>query len=632
MPPPQVFIKDGKEYCKVDGHFTYRWYDYYERALSCADGEFYDEALSDLDKAIAQRDQDIRMAKVWGMRLRDYFPHREKGVIYYSQGRDEAAKAELERSLKDEESDKAQKWLDKVRKRLMEQEEKPRSVPRIFINDLSDTKEIWTKDSPVILSGRAEDEQYISELTIGSIPYLIETSGKQVGFEKKLNLDQGAYPIKITAGNLRGGKAEREITVYVDRSGPLIIINQFDPAVRVLKGYVYDESGDLSLSVNGEKAELSGVPNLQFGKAGFSIPLKPDNSVINLVAADKLGNQTEVKVSPEEIPPGPPLRKGGENAFLQISPLTAVNKFSDIMADTEPFSIAGLLISNSQSPRITLEEMPDTVFSETVSLTGRVSGKSEIQEVLINGEPIHRAQGRILFFNHSVRLKEGENKIAVTAKEGEAEAVQEMVIIRQLPEVFKPRYRCAFKTDTFETIAFSEMGNLSAGNAFQPIFLESLTEKKRFQIKMADTAPSRFMLKGHVYTSRNGIEVVAEVVDTETLKILSTEDARGIYIDIYTESDEISVLKSVAGDLSEKFHRAFPLVKGRIFEKQGERFFCAAMENEQIRLEWPLVVGSDTRFIADADIDEQRADGVYFITLLNDNGMLPRKGDWVVTQ
>ncbi|RLC13411.1 MAG: hypothetical protein DRI57_16265, partial [Deltaproteobacteria bacterium] len=219
MAPPRVLIKDGKEYCKVDGHFTYRWYDYYERAVSCADGEFYDEAMSDLDKAIRQRDEDIRMAKVWGMRLRDYFPHREKGIIHYIQGQDEVAQSELQRSMRDEPSDKAEKWLDKVRKRLMSRE--PPSVPRIFVKGLSDENEIWTKDRPILLSGWAEDEQYVSEITISGQPYLVERSGKQVNFGKKLNLSQGEHRIRITATNLRGTRsAERELIIHVDRSGP----------------------------------------------------------------------------------------------------------------------------------------------------------------------------------------------------------------------------------------------------------------------------------------------------------------------------------------------------------------------------------------------------------------------------
>ena len=173
------------------------------------------------------------------------------------------------------------------------------------------------------------------------------------------------------------------------------------------------------------------------------------------------------------------------------------------------------------------------------------------------------------------------------------------------------------------------MGNVSAGKSFQPIFLDSLTEKKRFQIRIADGMPSRFMLQGYVYATRHGLEVVAEVTDVETSRILGAEDARGFWLDIYTESDERSTLASVAGDLSEKFHRAFPLVSGRIAEKLGKNLFRAEMEGGQIRLEWPLLVGSDAKFIANADIDEQRADGVCLIRLANLKCSEPQEGDQV---
>ena len=95
-PPGKAYVRDGKEYGKVRGAFRHRWWNYYERALSFMEGEFYQEALSDLARAIEQRDADKRMARTYGMHFIDYFPHRETGLVYYLMGDYEPARKELE--------------------------------------------------------------------------------------------------------------------------------------------------------------------------------------------------------------------------------------------------------------------------------------------------------------------------------------------------------------------------------------------------------------------------------------------------------------------------------------------------------------------------------------------------------
>ena len=75
---PSAYVKDGNEYGKVKGaFFGHQWWHYYERAISYADGEFYEEALADLEEAVSRREKDRRMARTCGMHFIDYFPHRE---------------------------------------------------------------------------------------------------------------------------------------------------------------------------------------------------------------------------------------------------------------------------------------------------------------------------------------------------------------------------------------------------------------------------------------------------------------------------------------------------------------------------------------------------------------------------
>ncbi len=90
--------KEGESYCVTKGSFRHRWWNHYERALSCADGGFLERAESDLREAIRQRKDDQRRARTYGFHFADYFPHRELGIVLLRQGRPEEAIRELSES------------------------------------------------------------------------------------------------------------------------------------------------------------------------------------------------------------------------------------------------------------------------------------------------------------------------------------------------------------------------------------------------------------------------------------------------------------------------------------------------------------------------------------------------------
>ena len=117
QPAGKVYVKDGKEYGKTSGYiFRHKWWNYYERGISYAEGEFYEDAIGDFTQAINQRPGDQRMARTYGMHFIDYFPHRELGIIHYQRGDLAAARKELELSLSQYPSAKARYYLDRVRK------------------------------------------------------------------------------------------------------------------------------------------------------------------------------------------------------------------------------------------------------------------------------------------------------------------------------------------------------------------------------------------------------------------------------------------------------------------------------------------------------------------------------------
>ncbi|ETX02160.1 MAG: hypothetical protein ETSY1_04525 [Candidatus Entotheonella factor] len=81
-----VYTKDGQRY-GLTGDQVWRgqWWQYYERALSYAEGEYWDDAIADLKQAVGTRlgQKDQRRANTYGLHfVENYFPHRELGVIY----------------------------------------------------------------------------------------------------------------------------------------------------------------------------------------------------------------------------------------------------------------------------------------------------------------------------------------------------------------------------------------------------------------------------------------------------------------------------------------------------------------------------------------------------------------------
>ena len=82
----KAYTRDGNTYGQVRGTFRHKWWDYYERGLSFADGRFFEEAARDYKSAIDGRKKDQRMARTYGMHFVDYFPTRELGIVYCQMG------------------------------------------------------------------------------------------------------------------------------------------------------------------------------------------------------------------------------------------------------------------------------------------------------------------------------------------------------------------------------------------------------------------------------------------------------------------------------------------------------------------------------------------------------------------
>jgi tetratricopeptide (TPR) repeat protein len=574
----EKYLKDGVEYGKVKGSFRSRWWNYYERGLSFMEGEFYREAIADFDQAIKQRAADQRMARTYGMHFVDYFPHREKGLVYYLMGEYDAAKMEMDLSLKQHPSAKARYYLDRIRAVLMEQEGQEVSTPRILVDLPSD--EIWTRDDPVIISGAAEDRQYISYLTLGKKSVFIKAADEKIGFKEKLSLDQGRHIIDITARNLLGGEAVHELIVHVDRQGPVITLepNPADAAARdVINGFLYDESGGISLSIDGIDVPVPAGEDVR-----FSAPVNPGAKAITLLAKDRLGNETMAEVEMDVL-------NVADRHFMLAS-----SRSGDIVSDAGNYILALSLFSrDTQGPVIEVKDWTDeqTVFLDRIYIQGKATDEGDISSLTINNIAMPRRPGRQIYFNQLVKLKEGKNIINITAEDKEGNRAEKgITVIRQVPKVLQVASRFSVTLIPLEDKGLSATGlsdvydNLLLGafmdqNRFRLIereYLDRILQEQKISrteladkdtaLKVGRLVAAQSTLVGDFTETGNGIEIFTRLFDNETAAVMAEND-------VYAESRDRATLQLLAEGIAVQYHQDFPMVDGIIVQEKGDSFY-----------------------------------------------------------
>lgn len=606
-------VKDGKTYGGIDELFRGRWYSYYKRALSYMEGECYDAALADLKAAIAQKYEDQRMARTYGMLFIDYFPHREKGLIHYLQGDFNAARQELSLSMKQRESDKARFYLNQIQMRRLRETRPAETAPVIFIHEPADTDEIRMNKTMVAIKGVAEDSNYISEIIISGTAYPVDTPETTISFQKELKLKNGFNEIVTAAVNLLGRSSEKTIGIYVDQSGPVISIQRIIRG-KMIQGTVHDESGIDSIRINSRPISFSAGT-----AARFTYPLDSKTKQVSILAADKFKNETTAGIDLES-------GAGSDQRSLDID-----GRWASVATDA---FLYGYRKQNAEpSIHVNGWRKNDHAFREQIFISGHVNSLSPIETLHIDTIPIvTENSGRIVFFNQAVSLAPGENDIEIHARNRSGQkSVETIFITRKIPEMLKYENRYRLRCHPFKGAAKS-----GSALASQYLLIREITGRRRFQtVLQTDLARilrehqlmKRFSdsavfeqpacnahLMGAVYDTRHGVEIVARIVDAASGTLLRIED-------VYDEAGDDTALPILAKRLSDKFHRAFPLVQGPVFRDHGN--IIIKTEGE-MRMNWPVLLyrkkenqkrhavpdrGNDYEITGRARISEIREDG-----------------------
>jgi hypothetical protein len=407
----QVKIKDGKRYGVVEGSFRHRWWNYYERGLSFAQGEFWTEAAADFKAALKQRQVDQRMARTYGMHFVDYFPHRELGVVYFHQGNYHQAEKELETSLEMVETGKTKHFLNLVRKKKLEISQADKASPAIMLEAAS--RQTAFNRFRFEVKGEVRDDFFAREISINDTPEFIELSAPKIPFTREIKLKKGLNAINIKSTDLTGKVSETTVTVFGDFEGPALQLknvadgDQISEESVVLSGALADATGITELRVNDQVLSYDKEKEIAFA---LNIDLQEGDNKILLAATDTVGNTTTGELNLTYVPQ------------LANTPHRRPNRFLDAPGNPEPLLLA--LSGNSASARTTgmfyavakaafrlnFKDLTkeQTVYYETLYVDGTATGTHEIESVAINGEPLLIIPGRTVYFNQLVELQAGK--------------------------------------------------------------------------------------------------------------------------------------------------------------------------------------------------------------------------------
>ncbi len=289
--------RDGQFYGVTDGAFRGRWWNYYERGQSFADGGFWGRAERDFRKALSQWDGDMRRVRTYGRHLIDYFPHRELGVTLFHQDQWTESIGELERSLNAEPSAKARYYLDRARKEWIDKHQADLDPPSITIDAPADG--LLTDGLTVTVTGTVRDDTFVSSVSINDIDVRMDLSQQSLSFTETIPLDLGDNEIRVHVRDLSGKSVEAIRRIHSDRIGPVVNIDGLLPdeterGAHRLTGYAHDRSGISEIRVDGRSILDGPVDEIVIDQ---SLWIATGKREIQIEAVDQAGNSTLAAVA-----------------------------------------------------------------------------------------------------------------------------------------------------------------------------------------------------------------------------------------------------------------------------------------------------------------------------------------------
>ena len=584
------YFKPGSSKDEITRDFNlYRgkWWNHYVRGRWYADGGYYDEAIQDFKKSISLRSKDERSARSYGLHFWEYFAHRELGIVYYNQEKYEEAKKELETSLSTADSARTKFYLNKSNEEILKITKSDQEPPQIKISSHANGEFV---NRPIInLKGVVSDDCYANSnnILIQGKKLFIELAEKNINFSEDVSLRPGENVICMEASDLTGKSTKRNLTIIRDIHPPILYLDDVQirqkdgKQIASVKGTVVDDYGLKELYINDTEVHIHSHKEDNFDE---DIVLT-DGNKISFKVVDIAGNETKGKQQLDTKASLWPEDTQDSVKYVYHSThkpiLIAASKF-DKSSIVSLLAVQDVNVSQSSPPASSAPDenngeeakpeqtLPQSTVKDTVPpiihtdiksaiiydanlfFSGDAHDDSGVAKLSVNQNPLEIRQGKHVFFNHFLTLKEGENTITVKAVDAQGNETQ-LPPVKITKKTFE-----LLETDARYTVAllplrvFTEKGVPS--ETIYSMLLKAFDEEpKRFNFVERDrtkleeilheqkisntelTSPdaairigkiraAEGMLFGAVEEDTKGINVTLRLVDTETTRVLANAD------------------------------------------------------------------------------------------------------------
>jgi len=621
--PDQLPIEKDGILCGItDGNFQNEWWDYYERGLSFSKCGCWNEAASDLQKAINIRGTDKWDARTYSMYYIDYFPHRELGIVRYYQGYTKIAINELTTSLGMVKSAKAEKYLDRARKNYIEKTQKDLKPPEITINSISNTKKLKspfkhyvTNDLSVRIHGIVKDNTFVRYIKINKKKLNINISEKAIPFNKTLPIKSGENIIPVSAIDLVGNESQvTYINIYGDHLGPVISVDEHDEVknnmqtIFSLKATIFDVSGIKEIILNNEKIICDNKMKFYLEK---DITIQSNIQSIKLVAIDYVGNNTIASIFCRSS------KKNVKNSsyLLANNDISFGNVILSKLIKRKNYNYISQ-VSNSQNsyydiiaPKIEITQPQKykeviITYLDRAYISGFVEDNTKLKEIIIEEKEIEekkisKCSGKRCYFKTMISLKEDKNYIFIQCRDIYGNTgTAEIVFKRLTPKIYNKsmRYRLAIKSfegitalgppskkalilekyllnEMRQTVEINNL-NIQRFSICKKLITESKTENDALQRGKqlgVDCVLIGDIIESFYKSDKNEIEtlnIVAKIIDVDG-NLLSLVD---IYNETAPNDNILRTLKMLAKELYLTIIDELPLLHGSVTEVNSNKF------------------------------------------------------------
>ncbi len=593
--------KNGIIYGETDGSFRHKWWNYYERALSFTEGGFWEDARLDLKEAIRQKNDDKRRARKYGRHFTDYFPRRELGIIYYKQGKIEASVHELTASLKTVKSARAEFYLDRARRKLIEKKQSDLTPPEIIIR--THRQPLLTNAFSVVVQGIAKDDTYVRHVRVGNNNIRVDVSEPQIAFEMEISLEPGRNEIPVSVTDLSGKTSCAFFTADVDRVGPII---GFEPVLShasekgiELNGYAFDKSGLAAIFINEQKFPLNGSTAMDIQKILYP---RPDAKELVIRVRDRAGNVTSA-----EVPLDNNVKETG-NVNLLAQNICS----STVLSDRPDMIMKSVLTAQNNTlregnpPEIELKTPKNkraVTYLAHAAIEGKVRDESKIKSLYINGKNILPGPCKNPHFSELIELRQGDNSINIQAVDAYGNASPSMLWIkREEPVAERQESRLRIATHN---------KNKSGSSAFSRHLNHEIRRRKRFIIEDLNLSQDEVGEKTVLDAGKDkNIDCVMFVEFVESgnsltvngwLKDTEDRDYSIVELDVYDEDINPDKLKKLSRIMEVKLTDELPVVRGKVAKTGGEKITVDIGREKKVKEGMKLIVYHTEEPIQNAD-------------------------------